>query len=302
MSQVSSSSRHLHASPSARSLMAACVLALGVSALAEASGGSALVVPTSISRNISAWTLADCSGFSSLTDSGSFAGFGDWADSASISFDCEEEHRESLATQQSTLHESATDGSVLFSADVSAECFSYGLPWASDYVSAESSISFYVGLMEPTRLVLSGSLSKDLLDTSISLGAGVLIETVDGTDILWRSASVLGEPDASLALADSAVLDAGIYRIKVSAWSSGLGSPGWPTYLGGSSHASVTCVATGPADISGDGTINSIDLAKLLGDWGAVADGSPFGASADIDRDGEVGALDLAILLGAWGS
>lgn len=46
-------------------------------------------------------------------------------------------------------------------------------------------------------------------------------------------------------------------------------------------------------DLSGDGQVNSQDLAILLGDWGSDGAG-------DLDGSGEVDATDLAILLGAW--
>lgn len=49
-----------------------------------------------------------------------------------------------------------------------------------------------------------------------------------------------------------------------------------------------------PADLSGDGMVNGVDLAILLAGWGS--------ASADITGDGTTGAGDLAVLLSAWGS
>ena len=50
------------------------------------------------------------------------------------------------------------------------------------------------------------------------------------------------------------------------------------------------------ADLNGDGTVNSADLAQLLGAWG-VNPGHP----ADFTGDGVVDSADLPILLGAWG-
>jgi len=49
-----------------------------------------------------------------------------------------------------------------------------------------------------------------------------------------------------------------------------------------------------PADLNGDGTVGSADLALLLGSWGGS------GAS-DLDGSGMVGSADLALLLGSWG-
>ena len=49
------------------------------------------------------------------------------------------------------------------------------------------------------------------------------------------------------------------------------------------------------ADITSDGAVDAMDLARLLGDWGA------FGTMSDLDGDALVDARDLAILLANWG-
>lgn len=49
-----------------------------------------------------------------------------------------------------------------------------------------------------------------------------------------------------------------------------------------------------PTDINGDGTIDGIDLARILGAWG-TAD-----AEADVNGDGSVNGSDLALVLGDW--
>lgn len=51
-----------------------------------------------------------------------------------------------------------------------------------------------------------------------------------------------------------------------------------------------------PADVNGDGFVNSVDLAQLLGQWG------PGAGAADINGDGFVNSVDLAQLLGQWGA
>jgi hypothetical protein len=48
------------------------------------------------------------------------------------------------------------------------------------------------------------------------------------------------------------------------------------------------------ADLNGDGQVDGIDLALLLGAWG------PGGGAADLNLDGQVNGFDLALLLGAW--
>ena len=49
-----------------------------------------------------------------------------------------------------------------------------------------------------------------------------------------------------------------------------------------------------PADVNGDGFVNGIDLAIVLGGWGTN------NAIADIDNDGFVNGVDLALVLASW--
>jgi hypothetical protein len=50
------------------------------------------------------------------------------------------------------------------------------------------------------------------------------------------------------------------------------------------------------ADMNGDGSVNSQDLAILLSAWGSS------GGAADMNRDGAVNSADLAIMLSRWNS
>ena len=52
------------------------------------------------------------------------------------------------------------------------------------------------------------------------------------------------------------------------------------------------------ADITGNGSVDGVDLAAVLGSWGTG--GSKSGA--DLDGDGVVGGADLAIVLSGWGA
>jgi hypothetical protein len=51
-----------------------------------------------------------------------------------------------------------------------------------------------------------------------------------------------------------------------------------------------------PADIDGNGSVGSSDLAALLNAWGTADPAS------DLDGSGSVGSADLAALLNAWGA
>ena len=54
------------------------------------------------------------------------------------------------------------------------------------------------------------------------------------------------------------------------------------------------CGSSPDCDISGDGVVDGVDLAALLGSWGSS------NQDADLDMDGVVGGGDLAMLLGCW--
>jgi hypothetical protein len=58
----------------------------------------------------------------------------------------------------------------------------------------------------------------------------------------------------------------------------------------------VADVVSCQADLNGDGLVDPVDLAILLGEWGPN-----IGSLADFNDDGLVAADDLAVLLGAWG-
>ena len=53
------------------------------------------------------------------------------------------------------------------------------------------------------------------------------------------------------------------------------------------------CMAC-PADVSGDGTVNGVDLSIVLANWAGTGAG-------DIDHDGIVNGADLAVVLAGWG-
>jgi len=92
-------------------------------------------------------------------------------------------------------------------------------------------------------------------------------------------------------------------------------APAWFTEVQGSSHVyqpgaadliwtrffsqivseETVCTAC-PADISGDGSVDGIDLGMLLGAWGSAAPAS------DLDGNGSVDGVDLGMLLAAWGA
>ncbi len=76
-----------------------------------------------------------------------------------------------------------------------------------------------------------------------------------------------------------------------------IGAPGAP---GGKAYV-VFGDAGNPADLSGDGIVNALDLATLIGLWGPCPP-MPDPCPADFDMSGDVGAADLAFLIGFWSS
>ncbi len=66
----------------------------------------------------------------------------------------------------------------------------------------------------------------------------------------------------------------------------------WGALLGNPDLAMDTALC--PADLSGDGVVDVVDMLQLLAAWG-----TPQG---DLDGDGDTGILDFLALLAAWGS
>lgn len=65
------------------------------------------------------------------------------------------------------------------------------------------------------------------------------------------------------------------------------------------SEYTTTLITLLPADLNGDGVVNTGDLLILLGFWGPCPD-QPNPCAPDLDGDGEVGTSDLLILLSSW--
>lgn len=62
--------------------------------------------------------------------------------------------------------------------------------------------------------------------------------------------------------------------------------------------SSLVCGSSTPGDVNGDGVVNGIDLAAVLGAWGNCP---PKGACpADVTGDGTVDGVDLSVVLGNW--
>ena len=53
-----------------------------------------------------------------------------------------------------------------------------------------------------------------------------------------------------------------------------------------------------PADLNGDGFVNTLDLVLMLNEWGVECDP----CAADLNSDGFVNVADLSLLLSVWGT
>ena len=83
-----------------------------------------------------------------------------------------------------------------------------------------------------------------------------------------------------------------------------LGVEGDPLVAHGATGGYVyqfTVAQTCPEDLNGDVTVDSADLALLLGAWDETCLSAPCVCIADLSGNGGVAAEDLAMLLGAWG-
>jgi hypothetical protein len=111
-------------------------------------------------------------------------------------------------------------------------------------------------------------------------------------------------PGETLVLNELIELPPGGYSMQVVGnvfLSTGLASVPFPeTELTGAFDLKLKIVdELAPADLNGDGHVDGLDLAILLGEWGRCGAGEP--CPADLNGDGTVNGMDLAELLSQWG-
>jgi hypothetical protein len=132
----------------------------------------------------------------------------------------------------------------------------------------------------------------------------------------WRQGSAVpinllaDAPDAASFTCDQGYV--GIFRSAVFEWSADCNNDGIVDFgqiragelddanannIPDCCEQGVACLC--PSDIDGNGTVDAIDLAIVIGYWGT--NGGKEYPQADIDRSGDIDAADLAALLGAWG-
>lgn len=87
--------------------------------------------------------------------------------------------------------------------------------------------------------------------------------------------------------------EAGTWTARIVGEAVNVGTQGYALVVTGGVAAATPC----PTDITGDGLVNSVDLAMLLSQWGP-APGNP----ADFNGDGLVNSFDLPVLLSNWGA
>jgi hypothetical protein len=129
----------------------------------------------------------------------------------------------------------------------------------------------------------------ELFDDGAEDAGRVLLHSGADGSILWTMTSTLAGSRFGHGVAPFGDADGdGADDILVGAWS-GIG------------RAYVMKVTPGPnpADITGDGSVNVLDLALLIGNWGPCI--TCDDCVGDIDGDCEVGVLDLVALINAWG-
>ncbi len=105
---------------------------------------------------------------------------------------------------------------------------------------------------------------------------------------LEDSERIVGSQTSTLAILNIQSSDVGVYQSVATNMDTGCSQTSNPAVL----------VIPGqcPGDFNGDGQINSVDLAPLLGAWGPNPPGP-----IDLNDDGIVNPTDLAQVLGSWG-
>ncbi len=114
------------------------------------------------------------------------------------------------------------------------------------------------------------------------------------SDTLFVSETEFDDPTPGISLPNfRATVNTDIAGVFIG----GFSDPGSPAMSGSDTWLDNFVVEEHPCvgDLNGDGVVNAVDLAQLLGAW---TGNSPLG---DLDCNGVVAGPDLAILLGTWG-
>ena len=113
---------------------------------------------------------------------------------------------------------------------------------------------------------------------------------------IWENPEEIADSDWVQCSYDLSAVAAGESTVYLR-WTMGTTDGGWE-YCGWNIDDvelwGIEKIIACPADVTGDGIIDVLDLLEVLGQWGS-------GGSADITGDGVVDVLDLLEVLGAWG-
>lgn len=182
-------------------------------------------------------------------------------------------------------------GQFLAAGGVPASCWARwsdtGVPWVFGQPSSQSSPSggsVTLNSACASGYDFSGPVTFQWRRNGVAIANGPGGASPGGGTVAGASGALTSTSlSAELTVTGIRPSDAGQYTVE---FTNGCGSA--------MSESATVTVANGcPADLSGDGTVDGVDLGILLGAWGA--------ASADLSGDGVVNGIDLGILLGSWG-
>ena len=163
-----------------------------------------------------------------------------------------------------------------------------------------SDFSVTFELESQSEFTMEGLLSAESSEDPSPIGVGATLSLRDAKNRVIFEFMVQPEPDGapnSLVIEELGLLDPGVYTLRAHAGSF-IDNDVPPSLSGETSFDFVfEVLTTCDADLDGDGSVGSADLAILLGTWGPIPTPDP----PDFDGDGDVDASDLAILLGTWG-
>ena len=148
-----------------------------------------------------------------------------------------------------------------------------------------SVIGTVVVVVPPTISTVSPTSGSTLGNTAI---------TITGTNLTGATTvTVGGVPATNVVVVNSTSVTANTPAGTAGVKAVAITTPGGTASLA----TGFTYVAPAiPGDVNGDGVVNGMDLAILLGAWGTSV------PAADLNHDGVINGSDLAILLGAWGT
>jgi hypothetical protein len=283
----------LHVTPAALAV-GSCIV-IGLSGPISAVAGGATLTPLTQQRTLSSFVIVPpCGPPSSVSDDNAASDFLPFDSLVHAEHICDFAQGIASADQQSSISD------TLLAASGSTASVASAAPIAVIHAISGSTylVSFQIDVT--TRFSLGGELSAEGAAPVVLGYARVRLEEFDGGVITETMVEPAPNGRAVTSQVSEVVqLQPGVYTLRVDAGT--VIDSMIPPSGSGTSTYDIEFTPLDPADLDGDGDVDGIDLALLLGAWGGCPLASVCGCPADLDCSGVINGIDLAMLLAAWG-